>query len=258
MPTLQGIINRIFPARIAKALKVLQNPEFYPGVTFISYNQDRLLTQHNCDFIEDERFKKAYKIGENTDSWGNAKIHWRVHTALWAAETVKHLDGDFVECGVNKGGLSSAVIEYIDFQSIKNKKFYLLDTFEGLSEKHISEQEKQLGFRSGTYDECYEEVKQTFGKFENVVIIRGIVPDTLPEVRSEKICYLSIDMNCAEPEIAAAEFFWDKLVSGAVMLLDDYGWTEHITQKQAFDDFAKRKNVSILSLPTGQGLILKP
>ncbi len=65
-------------------------------------------------------------------------------------------------------------------------------------------------------------------------------------------------MNTRDPEIAAAEYFWDKLVSGAAIVLDDYGWRKHIEQKRAFDDFASRRGVQVLSLPTGQGLILKP
>ncbi len=57
--------------------------------------------------------------------------------------------------------------------------------------------------------ECYDEVRKTFLAF-NVRIIRGAVPETLSSVDSEKIAYLSIDMNCVEPEIAAAEFFGKK------------------------------------------------
>ena len=47
-------------------------------------------------------------------------------------------------------------------------------------------------------------------------------------------------------------------MSGAAIVLDDYGWFKHIEQKRAFDDFASRRGVQVLSLPTGQGLILKP
>ena len=39
--------------------------------------------------------------------------------------------GDFVECGVNKGFLSSAIMEYLDWNSL-DRGFYLLDTFAGL------------------------------------------------------------------------------------------------------------------------------
>ena len=65
-------------------------------------------------------------------------------------------------------------------------------------------------------------------------------------------------MNVMEPEIAAANYFWDKLVSGGVMILDDYGFPAHIVQKRAFDDFAKQKKVPLLYVPTGQAIIFKP
>ena len=62
----------------------------------------------------------------------------------------------------------------------------------------------------------------------------------------------------SEPEIAAAHFFWDKIVPGGVVILDDYGFKGHEEQKAAFNEFAKQKNVPILQLPTGQGIIFKP
>jgi hypothetical protein len=66
-------------------------------------------------------------------------------------------------------------------------------------------------------------------------------------------------MNCAEPEIAAANYFWDRLVPGAVILLDDYGYSElYRRQKDAFDQFAAERRVPLLLLPTGQGIIVKP
>jgi O-methyltransferase len=47
-------------------------------------------------------------------------------------------------------------------------------------------------------------------------------------------------------------------VSGAAIVLDDYGWRKHYEQKRAFDEFARQRGTSVLALPTGQGLILKP
>ncbi len=49
----------------------------------------------------------------------------------------------------------------------------------------------------------------------NVTIIRGPVPDTLPRVTAERVCYLSLDMSSAAAEVAALGFFWDRLVPGA-------------------------------------------
>ena len=84
------------------------------------------------------------------------------------------------------------------------------------------------------------------------------MPDTLPQVDAERICYLSLDMNCAAPERAAAEFFWDRLVSGGVILSDDYGFAGFEAQRKALDGFAAERGVQVMALPTGQGLIIKP
>jgi hypothetical protein len=64
-------------------------------------------------------------------------------------------------------------------------------------------------------------------------------------------------MNCSPPEVAAAHFFWDRLVPGAFVLLDDYAYHGYRSQKVAMDDFASEKRHNILSLPTGQGLLIK-
>jgi len=248
---------KLLPERVFGAMRVLRRPEFYLPLTDIQYRQDGLVTQHSADFMREPRFAKAYALGEATNSWNGWPTHWRSHVACWAADRGKQLDGDFVECGVNKGAISRMVMEYIGFREMSNRKFYLIDTFEGLVADQISDEEKAENRLETRYAECYSEVLQTFQQFENAVIIRGEIPSILNEVTPEKVCYLSIDMNVAAPEIAAAEYFWDRMVTGAAILLDDYGWLGHGTQKRAFDDFAKKRNVPLLALPTGQGLILK-
>ena len=223
----------------------------------LTYNQDGLASKHNCDFIRDDRFSKAYAAGKDTGSWGTSEVHWRAYVACWAAQRGMALEGDFVECGVNKGGLASTVLHYTGLDKT-TRKFYLLDTYNGLVERYLTEEEKRRDVYAQGYEECYEAVKRTFSGYQNVVIVKGAVPETLHEVTASKIAFLSIDMNCVEPEIAAAEHFWERLSSGAVIVLDDYGWSGHILQKEAFDRFAEERGVQVLSLPTGQGLIFKP
>jgi len=223
----------------------------------LTYNQDGLTTRHNCDFIRDPHFAAAYKQGKATGSWGDTDIYWRAYIACWAADKAKGIAGDFVECGVNRGGLSRAIIDYINFKDL-NKHFYLLDTYNGLVDKYITKEEHASGLWRGGYTECYDSVVKTFSEFKNVIIIRGAVPDTLTQVPSKQVAYLSIDMNCVIPELAAIEFFWDRMTSGGVILLDDYGWGGHQLQKRAFDAFARKKDIKILTLPTGQGLIVVP
>jgi len=231
-------------------------PTHYHGP--VTYDTDGLTTSNNCDFIKEPRFAKAYAAAAATNPWPDFTLQWRVYIVCWFADHVKGLQGDFVECGVNTGAYSRAVVDYIDFNRL-GKKFYLLDTFEGLVASQISEEEKELGINNylSSYRNVYEEVKLTFAPFENVELIKGRVPDTLAKCKAEKLAYLSIDMNVVEPEIAAAHYFWDKLVKGGVLILDDYGFPQHISQKKAFDEFAKQKKQSILSLPTAQGIIIK-
>lgn len=223
----------------------------------ITYDTDSLTTSNNCDFINEPRFAKAYKVAADTKPWEGFTLQWRVYIACWFADMVKNLEGDFVECGVNTGAYSRAVIDYVDFQKL-NKTFYLLDTFEGFPIEQITKEELKAGIDvyKDHYIDVYEDVKKTFQDF-NVKIIKGRVPETLTECTTNKIAYLSIDMNAVAPEIAAINYFWDKIIKGGVIVLDDYGFSLHTEQKYAFDAFAKQKNITILSLPTGQGIMFK-
>ncbi len=228
----------------------------------LTYNQDGLATQHNCDFIRQPRFVEAYRVGVQGGR-PNLHLEWRVHVALWVATQAAQLDGDFVECGVHTGVLSGAVMSWLNFGAMTDRTFYLLDTFEGIPEEQISEGERRTGVPAMNRkyppgDQTYLMVKEKFARWPNAKVVRGMVPDTLSEIKSSRVAYASIDMNVAKAEIAALEFLWARLAPGALVLLDDYGWAAHVHQKLAFDDFANRRNVVILSLPTGQALIMKP
>ncbi len=100
-------------------------------------------------------------------------------------------------------------------------------------------------------------MREKFSAFPNVKLIPGRVPESLSQVPSKRIAYLSIDMNAAAPEKAALEYFWDRLVPGAIVVLDDYNWRLHVNQKRAIDQFAQSRQTEVLSLPTGQGLLVK-
>ena len=219
-----------------------------------TYSEDGLITCHVADFRNDPNFLAAYRKGQATGSWNGGELRWRVYTGCWAAKHASNLPGDFVECGVNRGGLALSIMEYIDFNSL-NKRFFLLDTFRGFPQELSAE---AASANHDSYQECYDDAVKTFRPFRGAHIIRGAVPDTLQQVDSNTICFLSIDMNSAEAEIAAMRYFWKKLVTGAVVLLDDYAYSEsYRRQKDAFDRLSTELHFAILTLPTGQGLIVK-
>jgi hypothetical protein len=231
-----------------------------PGV---AYDQDGLRTVHNHDFMKEPSFRKAYERGCLAAE--DYKWHWRIHMGLWAASVASKIEGDFVECGVNRGFLSSAIMEYLDWDA-RDKTFYLLDTFKGLDQRFVSDEERHLGameenerkLSCGFYVQGVESVRANFAQWKNVRIIQGSIPETLTQVRSAKVAYLHLDMNCAPPEIAALNHFWDRLSPGAVVLLDDYAFRGCEAQKESMDALTKAKNVMVASLPTGQGILVKP
>jgi O-methyltransferase len=216
-----------------------------------SYQGDFLATWNkSVDFLKDARFVSAYRRGSNLD----IHIEWRIHTCCWAAAHARNLLGDFVECGVNTGIMSLAVCEYIDFNST-DKTFWLFDTFNGTPLEQLTEEERMAGRQvaAKNYFECYELTCRNFAAFSNARLVKGRIPDSFAEVVIGEVAYLSIDMNIVVPELAALEFFWPKLVPGAVVVLDDYGWKQCAIQKRAHDAFARSVGVEIMLLPTGQG-----
>jgi SAM-dependent methyltransferase len=228
------------------------------------YDQDGLRSIHNHEFMDDPVFRKAYERGVRAVG-ADYRWHWRVHVGLWVAACAARLEGDFVECGVNRGFLSSAIMESLGWDSL-GKHFYLLDTFRGMDDRFVSPADRASGameknvnnLASGFYVQGIEEVRANFSQWKNVSLIEGSIPETLPQVRAAKVAYLHLDMNCSSPEIEAIQFFWERLVPGAFVLLDDYAYYGYLSQKIAIDRFAQEKGIKILSLPTGQGLLVKP
>jgi hypothetical protein len=95
-----------------------------------TYVADGLATTHNCDFIAQERFARAYGAGIESIRQFRPDLHveWRVHTACWVASQALRIPGDFVECGVNTGILSRAIVDYVQLDKHTERKFWLLDT----------------------------------------------------------------------------------------------------------------------------------
>jgi cephalosporin hydroxylase len=228
-----------------------------------NYAQDGLQTAHNNGFMADPRFQKAYARGVKA-AGADYSWHWRVHVGLWAAERAMSVPGDFVEFGTNRGFLASSIMEHLAWNAT-GRRFMLLDTFSGIDERFVSPVERQIGvlernqrdIDSGFYALSVDDVRTNFAEWPKAEIIVGPVPLTLEKLTGEAFAFVHIDMNCAPPEIAALRFIWPKLSPGAVVLLDDYAYNGYEAQKLAMDRLAAELGFSILSLPTGQGLIIK-
>jgi hypothetical protein len=228
------------------------------------YSQDGLSTLHNDHFHLDPAFRAAYRRGLEAANGVDPKFEWRVHVALWAATTALRVPGDFVECGVNAGVISSAIMHWLRWNEI-DRRFFLVDTWAGpalgqFDETEITEGRRELakeGMAAGAYVTDLERVRRNFAEWPNALIVQGTIPEILPTIPADRVAFLHIDMNCAYPEQSALEYFWPRLSSGAMVLLDDYAYFGHERQASAIDVVARRFGARVLSVPTGQGIIVK-
>ena len=217
-------------------------------------------------FWDEPRFRQLFEEFNGRHQYdqysGPNGIAWRCATLAWAAKRALRLPGDFVECGVFKGDMSHFLVKLFDFGNIA-KQFYLYDSFCGFDLSQTSAEDYPmndnfLNFANAVYgdEQIYKTVRDKFAPYANVHITKGYLPDTLQEKSPEQIAYLHIDLNAPKPEIAVLEQLFPRMVSGGVIIFDDYGWVEFIQQRKAEDRFMKERGYEILELPTGQGLVI--
>ena len=53
------------------------------------------------------------------------------------------------------------------------------------------------------------------------------------------------------------ELFFDKIVAGGILILDDYATMGYEKQYFSEKEFFKNRNYSVVELPTGQGIVIK-
>lgn len=226
-----------------------------PGVILqknASHSADGVTTANYSGFLDDERFTAAYiemtkELFINRENQNMQKIKWRAHIVAWAFNQAKYLEGDLLEFGVYWGNLMGTACVYHNFQNW-DKTLFLVDTWgenSGYDEKNRYS------------EDIFLEVKYKFAKFENVRLIRGLVPEVLNRVNSTKISFISLDMNHGLPERLVLEALWDKMVPGAIVYLDDYCDQNHSNVRKEIDSFFLKKKESILCFHNTCAIVVK-
>lgn len=213
------------------------------------YAGDNLFTYHrNLGFMEDAKFMEVFRKEATTPT--EQSILWRMSIVLWGVRNGLKLNGDFVECACYKGTTAKIICDTIGFAGMAERKYYLYDLFD-----HDPSMPHHALPEHG--DGLYAEVSRRFADMGNVVITPGSVPESLLVNAPEKIAFMHLDLNNAEAEIGALEILFDRMVPGAVLVLDDYGWLGYRAQKLAEDPWFASRGYHVVELPTGQGLVIK-
>jgi hypothetical protein len=229
---------------------------------------DRMLTiDKACAFMSDPTFRQSYEAVRGShlyDAYDSPHtIAWRLNTLVWAARCGLSHQGAFVECGVFKGDMAWVVATVLG-KALHDRTFYLYDSFAGFSPAHSGPEDYPdnpgfFDFANRIYKEAglYETVLAKFTGMPHVRVIRGFLPEALQIAMPERIAFLHIDLNSPAAEIGVLEVLFDRVVTGGVIVFDDYGWKIFHRQREAEDRFMADRGHTILELPTGQGLVVK-
>jgi len=186
----------------------------------------------------------------------------RMYATLSATKYVIHnqIQGDFVECGVWRGGNSILMAMTLSQMDIKDRKIFLFDTFEGMTEpsKHDKDDSGLPASRllekadkgNGENIWCIasiEDVKKNFDcsgyPEEMVQLVKGDVGITLKDERNlpKEIAVLRLDTDWYESTKIELEILFPRLVKGGVCLIDDYGHWQGA--RKAVDEYLQKNEI---------------
>jgi O-methyltransferase len=162
------------------------------------------------------------------------------------------IEGDFVECGVWKGGNIFGVLEYLIYYGLDNRKIWMYDTFQGMTQ--ISDFDVDFNGVSGKIwenkcDCSLQEVKKLMDKssYNKSLInyVEGDVCNTLSIKKNipEKISLLRLDTDWYDSTKKELQILYPRLVSGGVLIVDDYGHWQG--SKKAVDEYFENNKIVI-------------
>ena len=122
------------------------------------------------------------------------------------------LPGDVAEFGVWKGG-TAKVIGY----GAPGVPLHLFDTFSGMPED-----DSDGGHHKGDFSDCDIESVRKFLDNPAAIFHVGIFPETAPPDVYYR--FVHIDCDIRQSVEAALDYFPPRMVSGGVILFDDYNW----------------------------------
>lgn len=155
----------------------------------------------------------------------------------------KNVMGDFVECGVYKGGSAAVLAKYMG----QDRKLWLFDSFKGMPETVPQDGIKAkdyIGEGAVAIDSVYEVLRNVDADLSRIHISEGYFQDTFTKTLPSKVALLHCDADWYESVLLTLETFYPRVQEGGVIILDDFGYWEGC--RVAFYDFCKKWEITPL------------
>lgn len=164
-----------------------------------------------------------------------------------------NIQGDFVECGVWKGGNILGIMEYLAFHKMTDRKVFLYDTFEGMTppediDKDLNGRKAESILEDVMCISPIDEVLETIGRSSfpmvNVTLVQGDVCKTLDSanhLHKNNLALLRLDTDWYASTKKEMEVLYPKLNFGGVLIVDDYGHWKG--SKTAVDEYFEGQGI---------------
>jgi O-methyltransferase len=177
---------------------------------------------------------------------------------IWStvAEAAKLPQGDLLEVGVWRGG-TGALIAAQSAQRIPAAKVFLCDTFTGVVKTGAQDTIYQDGMHADTSPEIVKQLLAGFA-ISNAVVLQGIFPEQSAEQiqdRRFRFCHIDVDVYQSSKDIC--EWVWPRLVSGGVVLFDDYGMRGTEGVQRFVNEWRVRDDLNFFYNLNGHAIFIK-
>ena len=159
--------------------------------------------------------------------------------------------GDFVECGVWRGGSSLFARGVLKALNVHDRRVHLVDSFEGLP-KASQEKDRDVWSKMDFLKVSLEEVQEPFRQLglldHGVAFHKGFFQHSLPPLRKQllanakKIAVLRMDGDMFESTMDILYNLYDLVSVGGCIIIDDFAIRE---AKEAVETFLKHHGVIV-------------
>lgn len=179
----------------------------------------------------------------------------RLYT-LWQAVRAAPTGLPIIEVGTFRGGSAKFFGETLR-RAGRSPRFYVCDTFTGHPRVDAEIDVTHRGAEKFK-NTSHEEVAKYLGDFQNIEIIAGDIVETSERFAGELYALVHIDVDVYPATDFCVRFFAPRLAHGAVMIVDDYGFTTCPGARKAVDDFiAQTPAFRMFHLLTGQAILYR-
>jgi O-methyltransferase len=189
---------------------------------------------------------KARENGADWPMFGYSMIgKYRIANIQLCLEAVQkeNVPGDFVECGVWRGGASMFAKAVLNRLGDHSRTVWLCDSFEGMPVQRAEDRiDPALGGRIAV---SLEQVRENFTRFglldDHVRFVKGWFSDSLASAPIEKISVLRLDGDYYSSTMDALTNLYDKVSPGGFIIVDDYYAFKSC--EQAITDFCEQRKI---------------